>query len=66
MSTSRAVVAFGDNDEVGLTGHERSGLEACPDVALVTIPDATHFMIVEQPGWIAERIVELAGVEARA
>lgn len=62
----KAVVAFGDNDEVGLTGHERSGLEACPDVALVTIPDATHFMIVEQPGWIAERIVELAGVEARA
>ena len=39
---------------------------ACPDVALVTIPDATHFMIVEQPGWIAERILELAGVEARA
>jgi pimeloyl-ACP methyl ester carboxylesterase len=37
-----------------------------PDVALVTIPDATHFMIVEQPGWIAARILELAGVEATA
>jgi pimeloyl-ACP methyl ester carboxylesterase len=58
----RAVVAFGDDDEIGLTDEERRGLEASPNVSLVTITGATHFMVVEQPGQIADLICELGGV----
>jgi pimeloyl-ACP methyl ester carboxylesterase len=58
----KAMVAFGDNDEIGLTDEERRGLEASPDVRLVTITEATHFMVVEQPAQIAKLICELAGV----
>ena len=57
----KAVVAFGDDDEIGLTDEERRGLEASPNVSLVTITGATHFMVVEQPALIAELIGELAG-----
>jgi pimeloyl-ACP methyl ester carboxylesterase len=56
-----AVVAFGDDDEIGLTDAERSTLEASPNVRLVTITEATHFMVVEQPAQIADLICELAG-----
>ena len=59
-------VAFGDNDEIGLTDEERRGLESCPHVRLVTITDATHFMVVEQPGQIADLIGEAAGVRRAA
>src|SRR3954468_12363190 len=62
QSNVKAVVAFGDDDEIGLTDEERSGLEASPDVSLVTIAEATHFMVVEQPGQIAKLICEFAGV----
>jgi pimeloyl-ACP methyl ester carboxylesterase len=61
-SSVKAVVAFGDADEIGLTDEERRGLEASPHVRLVTISDATHFMVVEQPAQIAKLICELAGV----
>jgi pimeloyl-ACP methyl ester carboxylesterase len=61
-SSVEAVVAFGDADEIGLTDEERRGLEASPHVSLVTISDATHFMVVEQPAQIAKLICELAGV----
>src|SRR3954452_13887364 len=37
----KAVVAFGDNDEIVLTDEERRCLEACSTVSLVTISDAT-------------------------
>jgi pimeloyl-ACP methyl ester carboxylesterase len=56
----KAVVAFGDDDQIGLTDEERRGLEACSNVSLVTITGATHFMVVEQPTQIAELIRELA------
>ena len=52
-------VVFGDNDEIGLTDEERSGLEACADVTLITVTDATHGLIIEQPARIAELILEL-------
>lgn len=58
----KAVVAFGDDDEIGLTDEERRGLEAAPNVSLVTITEATHFMIVEQPAQIAELILEVAAM----
>lgn len=59
-----AYVVFGDNDEIGLTDEERAGLEACADVTLTTVADATHMLIVEQPERIAELILELAGAGA--
>lgn len=62
----KAVVAFGANDEIGLTEAERRELEAAPNVSLVTIEEATHFMVVEQPARIAELICELAGVAERS
>jgi hypothetical protein len=46
-------VVFGDNDETGLADEERNGLEACEYVTLVTIADATHMWIIEQPARIA-------------
>jgi pimeloyl-ACP methyl ester carboxylesterase len=56
----KSYVVFGDNDEIGLTDEERAGLEACADVTLVTVADATHMLIIEQPARIAELILELA------
>ena len=52
-------VVFGDNDEIGLTDEERRGLEACADVTLVTVANATHGLIIEQPARIADLILEL-------
>jgi hypothetical protein len=45
----KAVVAFGDDDEIGLTDEERRGLEASPDVTLITITQATHFIVSSSP-----------------
>jgi pimeloyl-ACP methyl ester carboxylesterase len=59
QSGVKASVVFGDNDEIGLTDEERSSLEACADVTLVTVADATHGLIIEQPARIAELILEL-------
>ncbi|MFD0569474.1 alpha/beta fold hydrolase [Kitasatospora gansuensis] len=57
-------VVRGDRDEIGLTEEERQGLLACPRVTLVTVPDAGHMALVEQPARIAEVIVEAAGAGA--
>ena len=59
QSGVKSYVVFGDNDEIGLTDEERSGLEACADATLVTVADATHGLIIEQPARIAELILEL-------
>ncbi len=55
----KSYVVFGDDDEIALTDEERSGLDACADVTLVTIANATHGLIIEQPARIAELILEL-------
>jgi pimeloyl-ACP methyl ester carboxylesterase len=59
QSGVKSYVVFGDNDEIGLTNEERSGLEACADVTLVSVADATHGLIIEQPARIAKLILEL-------
>ncbi|BFV56515.1 hypothetical protein KCMC57_up16190 [Kitasatospora sp. CMC57] len=53
-------VVRGDRDEIGLTEQELRGLRDCPRVTLVTVPDAGHLALVEQPARIAEVIVEAA------
>ena len=59
QSRVKSYVVFGDNDEIGLTDEERNGLEACTNVTLITVADATHGLIIEQPARIAELILEL-------
>jgi pimeloyl-ACP methyl ester carboxylesterase len=60
----RAWVVFGERDDIGLTDDERRALEECPHTAIVTIPDAGHFTLNEEPGRIAELIVEMVSADA--
>ncbi len=55
-----AWVVRGDHDEVGLTDGERQVLEACPRIHLVTVPDAGHTVLVEQPARVADVVLEAA------
>lgn len=55
----RAWVVRGDRDEVGLTEDERRGLEACPTVSMVQVPDAGHMVMVEQPSHVAAVILNV-------
>jgi pimeloyl-ACP methyl ester carboxylesterase len=57
-----AWVVRGDRDEVGLTDEERRRLEASPNVTLVTVPDATHMVLTDQPALLAELLTEVTGV----
>jgi pimeloyl-ACP methyl ester carboxylesterase len=61
----RAVVVFGDHDEVGLTDAEAAALDACPQVTRTTMEDATHFLIAERPGAVADLIVDLVRAPVR-
>jgi pimeloyl-ACP methyl ester carboxylesterase len=58
----RAWVVRGDRDEVGLTDIERRGLDACPTVTMVEVPDAGHMVMVDQPSRVARLILDVAGV----
>ena len=51
-------VVFGAEDDVKLQRDERSALEACPHVTLVTIPDTGHFSLNTHPARIGELIAE--------
>lgn len=55
-----AWVVRGDHDEIGLTDVERRGLEACPQVRMVTVPDAGHLVLVEQSARVADVILDAA------
>jgi pimeloyl-ACP methyl ester carboxylesterase len=54
-----ACVVFGEDDDVGLTDTERQGLEDCPGTRLVTILGAGHFTLVQEPGQIAQLLLEM-------
>jgi pimeloyl-ACP methyl ester carboxylesterase len=58
----QAWVVRGDRDEIGLSDEERRGLEACPSVTMVTVPDAAHFIMTDRPDRTAELLVEVVGV----
>jgi pimeloyl-ACP methyl ester carboxylesterase len=51
-------VVHAEKGDGGLTSHERSVLEACPHVQLVTIPGHVFFLPNDVPGPIADVIVE--------
>ena len=58
QSAVPAWVVFGQHDDIGLTESERRGLEDCPAVSLVTIPDAGHFALNQQPGQVADLLLK--------
>ncbi|MFF1446020.1 alpha/beta fold hydrolase [Streptomyces sp. NPDC058295] len=60
-----AWVVRGDRDAIGLTADERRGLEACPRVRMVTVPDAGHLLLVEQPAAVAEVVAEAVTASVR-
>jgi pimeloyl-ACP methyl ester carboxylesterase len=62
----KAVVVFGDNDEIGLRDDERELLEAAPQITLTTMPESTHMLLVEQPKLTAEQILALVREPATA
>jgi pimeloyl-ACP methyl ester carboxylesterase len=55
-----AWVAFGEHGDTGITEEERSVLDACPHVTLVTIPETGHASLVEKPDRIAELVLAAA------
>ncbi|MGW0585111.1 alpha/beta fold hydrolase, partial [Streptomyces sp. NPDC002920] len=60
-----AWVVRGDHDEIGLTDGERRGLEGCPHVRLIEVPDAGHAVLVEQPAAVAGIVAEAATAALR-
>jgi pimeloyl-ACP methyl ester carboxylesterase len=54
-------VMHAEKGDGGLTSHERSVLETCPNAHLVTIPGHVFFLPNDVPGAIADLIVEAAG-----
>jgi pimeloyl-ACP methyl ester carboxylesterase len=52
------LVAFGQRDDVGLRGDEYAMLARCPTVSVVEIRDAGHMTLNEQPGQVAELVLE--------
>ena len=60
---ARAWVVFGERDDIGLADDERRELEECPHVAIVTIPNAGHFTLNDEPDRIAELIVEMVSAD---
>jgi len=54
----RAVLVFGEEDEIGLTDDERDVLDQCPSVDVVTIADAGHFTLNQKPGEIADILLD--------
>jgi pimeloyl-ACP methyl ester carboxylesterase len=55
-----AWVVRGDHDDVGLSDEERAGLEASPNVTMVSVPDAGHLVMVDQPVAVAELVARVA------
>ena len=53
-----AHVVFGEKDDVGLADEERRALEQCPRTTLTTIAGAGHFTLNQEPGRIAEVVLE--------
>jgi pimeloyl-ACP methyl ester carboxylesterase len=54
-------IVYGERDEVAITADERRALAAFPQVTIVEIPNAGHFTLNEQPGRIAELLLEALG-----
>jgi pimeloyl-ACP methyl ester carboxylesterase len=60
----RTCIVFGEHDDTGLADGERRELEACPRTTLITIPGAGHFTMNQQPGRVAELLLEMVPADA--
>ncbi len=61
----RAWVVRGDRDEIGLREEERAILAAGPDVALVVVPGAGHFVLTDQPGAVVGIVLDVLDATVR-
>lgn len=57
----RTRVVFGERDDVGLTEDEREVLAEYSDMKIVEIPGVGHFTLNQDPGRIAELILDAIG-----
>jgi pimeloyl-ACP methyl ester carboxylesterase len=60
-----AWVVHGEKGDGGLTAHERSILEACPEVRVITLPGHVFFIPNEVPGRVADVVVAALGAVRR-
>jgi pimeloyl-ACP methyl ester carboxylesterase len=58
-SRVRATIVLGDEDDVGVTDEERSGIESCPTLSFVSIPGAGHFTMNQRPDLVANLLLDL-------
>src|SRR5918996_2012534 len=61
-----AHVVFGERDDTGLADEERRALDECPRTTLTTIAGAGHFTMNQEPGRIAELVLEVLPAPAQA
>jgi pimeloyl-ACP methyl ester carboxylesterase len=54
-------IVFGERDDIGITDDERKALAEYPHVTIVEIANAGHFTLNEQPGQIAELVLDALG-----
>ena len=54
-------IVFGERDDVGITDDERKALAEYPHVRIFEIANAGHFTLNEQPGQIAELVLDAMG-----
>jgi len=53
-----AWVVHAEKGDGGLTGSERRTLEECPHTSVITIPGTSYFIPNEEPGRVADYLVE--------
>ncbi len=51
-------IVFGEHDDVGLADDERTTLAGYPNVTIVEIPNTGHFALNQEPGQIAELVLD--------
>ena len=57
-------IVFGERDDIGITDDERNALAEYPHVRIIEIANARHFTLNEQPGQIAELLLDALGSES--
>ena len=57
-------IVFGERDDIGITDDERKTLAEYPNVTILEIADAGHFTLNQQPGQIAELLLDVLGSES--
>jgi pimeloyl-ACP methyl ester carboxylesterase len=56
---------FGEHDDIGLTEDERRALEGYADVKIIEIAGAGHFTLNQEPGKIADVVLDALGLSTK-